>query len=104
MVKNPVVSALLASGYITLVATVMQLGAKVSRPEDTFLGPIAFISVFTLSAAVMVYLFGFAPATLYLDGKKKEAVKHFLQTLASFGVITIALLVLVFSGVLTGKM
>lgn len=56
------------------------------------------ISLFTLSAAVMGYLFFSQPLQMYLDGSKKSAVKLFLQTIVSFAVLTI----LAFAVLLTG--
>jgi len=40
----------------------------------------AMLSLFTLSAAVMGYLFAAEPIMMYLDGKKKEAVNFFFTT------------------------
>jgi hypothetical protein len=57
---------------------------------------IALISLFTLSAAVMGYLFCYQPAQLYFEGKKKDAVRLFLQTVAVFALITVILFGLLF--------
>lgn len=98
MTKNPVINALTALGYISLVASVMFFGTKLagSKPDDSVLAPIAFISLFTLSAAVMGYIFLSNPLQLYLDGKKKEGINLFVKTLGIFGVITAAVLSIVF--------
>jgi len=69
--------------------------------EDTILAPIAMISLFTLSAGVMGYIFGLQPILLYLDGKKKAAVQLFLKTLMVFGLLTVVMLILLFTGVFT---
>jgi len=74
----------------------MNFGSKYAPKEDTFLAPIAIISLFTLSAAVMGYLFCYQPVQLYFEDKKKPAVKLFLQTVAVFSCITILTLVLLF--------
>ncbi|OGK11568.1 hypothetical protein A2954_01775 [Candidatus Roizmanbacteria bacterium RIFCSPLOWO2_01_FULL_37_12] len=80
----------------------MFYGSKFSEsgPDNTIIEPIEFISLFTLSAAVMGFIFGYQPAQLYFDGKKKLAVNLFLQTIAYFAVITSLILTLFFSGVL----
>ncbi|HEY5601360.1 MAG TPA: hypothetical protein VIK81_04750 [Patescibacteria group bacterium] len=97
MSKNPFINAIAASLYIFLIVGVITLAMKLlSNTPDTFMAPVAMISLFTLSAAVMGYLFGFQPAQLYFDGKKKEAVKLFLQTIGIFGFITAVLWALVF--------
>lgn len=98
MTKNPVYNALAATLYITLVGLFMSWGTSIAPKEDTFLAPIAVMSLFTVSAAVMGYVFCYEPLQLYFDGKKKQAVRLFLQTVAIFGVITIALLALMFTG------
>ena len=98
MTKRPVIHALLASLYIVLIAVLMTVGTRHLPKEDTIMAPIAMVSLFTLSAAVMGYLFCFEPLQMYFDGKKKAAVTFFLQTLAMFAILTIIALVLLFSG------
>lgn len=97
MSKNPIVNGLSALIYIVTVAFVMYFGTKNLPKEDTILAPIAMISLFTLSAGVMGYIFGLQPIQLYLDGKKKEAVKLFLKTLMVFGFLTALMLLLLFT-------
>jgi hypothetical protein len=77
----------------------MHYGSKnVGETEDTLFAPIALISLFTLSAAVMGYLFLSEPVQLYLDDKKKEAVNLFVRTVAVFGGLTIVALIVFLSG------
>ncbi|HEY4481504.1 MAG TPA: hypothetical protein VI489_01485 [Candidatus Brocadiaceae bacterium] len=98
MTKNPLYNALFASLYIVVIASIMFYGTKLAGPMgNTFLAPIAMISLFTLSAAVMGYLFGYQPFVLYFDGKKKQGLDLFLKTVAVFGGVTIIFLVLLFS-------
>lgn len=100
MSKNPLVNALSASAYIILVVTVMTFVTKPLRNKpDTFVAPIVFLSVLTLSVAVMAYLFFYQPLQLFIAGKKKEAVNLFLQTTAVFGLITGLVLVFLFLGI-----
>ena len=100
MTKNPIINALAAVGYICIVASVMFYGSQYKGPDNSIFAPIAFISVFTLSAAVMGYLFLSQPLLMYFEGKKKEAVNLFLQTLMAFAVLTATILSLYFSGIL----
>ena len=86
--------------YIVLVAGVMTWGGSVAPKPDTFLAPVAGISLFTLSAAVMGYIFCYQPIQLYFSDKKKEAVDLFLKTIMAFGVITFSMLGLAFSGLI----
>jgi len=89
MTKNPFLNAAAATLYITAVAAFMFYGSKSFGPDKSILIPIAMISLFTLSAAVMGYLFLYQPILLFLDGHKKNAVRLFLQTLGVFAGITI---------------
>lgn len=101
MSKNPILNALSASAYIILGVTVM---AFVTQPlknkPDTFFAPIAFLSLLTLSVAVMAYLFFYQPLQLFIDGKKKEAVSLLVQTIGAFGAITLVVLSLLYIGVI----
>lgn len=96
MTKNPIHNAILAGGYIVLVASVMYFGPRLAGGPDSVLVPIAMLSLFVLSAAVMGYLFLLQPIQMYLDGEKKEAVDLFAKTLATFAVITAALFAILF--------
>ena len=101
MSKNPLINALSASGYIILVASVMTFVTQPLRNKpDTFFAPIIFLSVLTLSVAVMAFLFFYQPLQLFIDGKKKEAVDLFVKTVGIFAATTAVALVLLFSGVI----
>ena len=97
MMRNPFYNAVLAVGYIVLVAHVMYYGSKMAGPaEPSVLVPIAILSLFVLSAAVMGYIFLFQPVQMYLDGAKKESVDLFVRTIAAFAVLTIFFLSVLF--------
>ena len=87
--KNPYYRAILALGYITLVSSLMFYGQRIPHGPDTVLAPIAMLSLLTLSAAVMGYLFFFEPFMLYQSGQKTEAVISLGKTIGTFAVITI---------------
>ena len=99
MTKNPFLNALCASLYIMAVATLMYNAKTVFGPKDTFLTPIAVLSLFTLSAASMGYIFLYQPVLLLLDGHKKKAVNLFLQTVAVFAGVTVMVFLVMLSGV-----
>lgn len=99
MTKNPFINAFFATLYITLVAVFMYYGSQLFPQKDTVLAPIAMISLFTLSAAIMAYVFLYQPLMLFLGGHQKTAVKLFLQTIAAFAGITCLVFVLLFLGV-----
>jgi len=67
---------------------------------DTFFVPIVILSLLTLSVAVMAFLFFYQPVMLFIDGKKKQAVNLFLQTVGIFAALTSIALILLFSGLI----
>ena len=89
MTQNPILNALSATLYIALVASLMFNMEKIPDGVDSILMPIAMLSLFVLSAAVMAYVFCFKPIQLLIEGKKTEAVNLFLKTLGVFAIITI---------------
>lgn len=100
MTRNPFLNAAAATAYITLVAFIMSNGEKLAGRAHNIFAPIAFISLFTLSAAVMGYVFFYQPFVLYFDNKKKAGITLFFRTVAVFAAITLGALLLLFSGVL----
>jgi len=101
MTKNPFLNALLASGYISLVASAMYYSPKYAGSVDAVIVPVTVLSLFVLSAVVMGVLFFYQPIQMYLDGAKREAVSLFLKTVGVFAVITV---ILISALVLTSKM
>jgi len=101
MTKNPFINSLAASAYIIFIVLVMNSGTKLVGPTNSLMAPVAVISLFTLSAAVMGYLFCYQPIQLYFDGKKKSAVQLFLQTVIIFACLTALFLTLLFAGIFT---
>jgi len=63
------------AAYIVLVALFMNNAEKFLGKEDTIFSGIAFLLLFTLSAIVVGGLMIGKPIMLYIDGKKKDAVK-----------------------------
>lgn len=102
MSKNPFLNAGAATLYIIIVATVMNTASRYAPKDtpDTVMAPIAILSLFTLSAAVMGYLFVSEPLQMFLAGEKKKGVTLFLQTVAIFAVITLIVLFLAFSKII----
>ena len=98
MTRNPFINALAATAYITLISSVMFYAPRAIPKEDTVFAPIAMLSLFTLSAAVMGFIFLYQPFVLYFENKKKQALNLFFLTIASFAALTILILILLFSG------
>lgn len=91
MFKNPFANAVYAGLYIILIITLMHIvqAVKSDMPDNEFLAPLSMLGLFTLSAAVMGYLFLANPLQLYLDGHKKEAVAFFGKTVGTFAAIVV---------------
>lgn len=101
MSKNPIINALSTLAYIILVVTVMNFVTQpLKNKPDTFFAPVTFLSVLTLSVAVMAFLFFYQPLQLFIEGEKKEAVNLFTKTVSIFSVITIVALILLSSGLI----
>lgn len=99
MSRNPIVNALSASAYIAFVVTVMNFISETQgKKPDTILAPVVFLSMFTLSTAVMAYLFFYQPLQLFIDGKKKAGLDLFVKTVGAFAAFTVVVLALLFSG------
>ncbi len=82
--------------YISLVASFLYYVPKSVGSVDSVVIPIAMLSLFVLSAAVMGFLFLYRPLTFYLDGQRREAVKFFGATLLIFACITIFIFAVMF--------
>jgi len=94
MTGNPLYNALAASGYIVVLVSLMNFESKIQIDENvaSFIMPIIMLSLFTLSAAVMGYLFCYQPLRLFLEGEKEKAVQLFLKTVGIFGIITLTII------------
>ncbi len=77
------------AAYVTIIATIMQNGEKIFGQMKNFLGPVAFLLLFVLSAAITGTLTLGRAILWYLDGRKTEAVKLFLFTLGGLFIMTL---------------
>ena len=86
MKANPFAYATFAALYIVIVVNVMNFMMSITKEGsgDGILVPMAVLSLFVLSAAVMGYLFVFEPVRLYLEGKKSDGISFFLKTVGTF--------------------
>ncbi len=92
MSKSPLINALGATGYITLIASVLCYGPGKTFMIDGIIAPITFLSLFVLSAAMMGYFFLYQPTQLFFENKPKEAANFFLTTVLIFACVTAALI------------
>lgn len=94
MTKKPFLNALIASCYVILVSLIPTFGDRlefVVTPKIAMIAPILFLSIFTLSAAVMALLFFYQPVVLLIEGNKVGAFKMLIETILSFAVTTLSL-------------
>ena len=64
--------------------------------EDSIFIPMGMLALLVLSVSVMAYLFFYQPVMLFLDGKREDAVKLFLETVAVFAGATGVVLTVAF--------
>jgi hypothetical protein len=101
MFRNPILNALGASAYIGLVVTLIHFVSQTQRNKpDMAFAPVAFLSLLTLSAVVMAFIFFYQPLLLFIDGKKKEAVSLFVKTAGVFAALTAVVWVLLLLGLI----
>lgn len=99
MTNNPFVNALAAVGYIIAVVLLITYGGPLmGGPDgkDTIFIPMAMLSLFVFSAAIMGYIVLYQPLVMFLEDKKLEAVNLFLKTIGALGGCMIVLFVLQF--------
>lgn len=75
--------------YIVGVALLMQNGEKIFGKMDNLFGPVAFLLLFIVSAAITGALALGKPALLYFNNQKKEAIKLFLYTIGWIFLMTV---------------
>jgi hypothetical protein len=94
LMKKGFLLALAEATYIFLVALLMNgVGRFFSNtPDNKILAPMIFLLLFVLSAAISGALVLGQPILMYLEGKKKEAVKLFGLTLGWLAIILAATL------------
>lgn len=91
--KTPLFHAAAATAYIGLISLFFYYGSSLFGPDDNVLMPMAMLSLFVLSAAVMGYLFIYRPILMYLEGNKTGAISFFFKTVGLFAAMTLVLFV-----------
>lgn len=94
--KTPLFHALAAAAYIGLISLFFFYGSSLFGPDDNALMPMAMLSLFVLSAAIMGYLFLYRPILTYLEGDKAAALSFFFKTTGLFAGITLVFFALAF--------
>ena len=90
LIKRGALSAALAVLYIAVVATLMSNAERLfGEQKPSILAPIVILSLLVVSAATMGMLVFGKPVMLYMDGKKREAIKLVTWTIGSLAALTI---------------
>ena len=75
--------------YVVVISLILGQGEKIFGKMDNFLGPVALLLLLVLSAAITGALTLGRPILLYLQGRKREAIKLFLYTLGWLFLMTL---------------
>lgn len=84
---NPFINALAMVIYILAVVGIISALQSPNTPDKGILAPIFLLSLFTLSAAVMAFLFFYQPFKLYFDNRRKDALMYFMKTAGYLAVV-----------------
>ena len=80
--------------YVFLVSLLIYGGGTIFGNGDNLWGPFAFLLLFVLSAAIMGVLVLGRQVLLYLEGKKKDAIKILLLTIGWIFLATFIFLII----------
>ncbi len=84
-------------GYVSLVAGIMWNIEKVlGQTADSYFAPVTFITLFSTSALICGLIVFYKPYTLFLAGKKKEAIDVVVSTAISLFAILVLLFTILF--------
>jgi len=80
LAKQSFLHALGVFAYIVIVAGIMTNGERLFPDDRSFFGPIAFLTLFVISAAITGSLVVGKPIMMYLAGQKHESATMFMYT------------------------
>ncbi len=83
------IQAVAVALYVILIAVILNSGEQLFGKMSTFWGPVAFLLLFVVSAAITGALTLARPLMLYFDNHRREGIKLFLWTIAWLVVVTL---------------
>lgn len=86
--------ALGVSAYVAVVVLIMRNAERIFGQVDNMLGPVTFLMLFVVSAAITGTLVLGKPVLYFLENKKAEAIKLFLYTVGWLFVLMVAALMI----------
>ncbi len=93
LIQRSLLNALGVIVYVAVIATIMQNGEKIFGNINKTTGPIAFLTLFVLSAAVTGGLVLGKPVLMYLNNQKSEGIRLFIYTLCWLALAVVILLI-----------
>lgn len=94
IIKRALIDSVLTADYIVIISGFIYSLRFIMPKEDSAIIPIAMLLLFVFSAALTAILVFGKPAMIYLNGKKKEAIKLLAYTMAFLFIITILAFIL----------
>jgi hypothetical protein len=95
--KQGIIQALLVTLYCSGVGLVMWNGEKIFGQMKSFIGPIAFLVMFSFSVLICGLIVFYKPYKLFFSGKKNEAMDVVAATASSLFVILLILFGVMFA-------
>ena len=92
LIKSSMFDAFAVALYVSVVAYLIQNGERIFGKMQNFWGPLAFLLLFVVSAAIVGSIIFGKPVVMYLEGKKTEAVKLLSYTIMWLFAATIIVL------------
>lgn len=97
LIVRAALNAFVTALYVALVALLITNAQALFGTPAPFVGPLAFLLLFVVSATITGSLVLGKPALLFLSGDKQAAIRLFLYTLLFLVVITLIVLAILAS-------
>lgn len=81
--------------YVYLIVLLLGNGEAMFGRLNGTTGPLVFLLLFVLSAAVVGSLVFLHPLYMFMDGKKKESVRLLGYTIGALALVTVAIIIVV---------
>lgn len=94
--KFALIDSLATAAYVAFVGVFLYYAPQIFTSIDTILTPILMLLLLVFSASVTGSLIFGRPVLWYLDGKKSEALRLLIYTLAYLFVTTVVVLLVYF--------
>ncbi|MDP1706934.1 MAG: hypothetical protein Q8L36_03915 [bacterium] len=88
IIKHSIINSVGAAAYVTVVAQIIRNGEAIFGQMKSAFAPVAFLLLFSVSAAVMAILVFGQPIIWYVEGFKKQGIRLAIYTVALLFLIT----------------